>query len=597
MVTYIEKLCKKVAEHAVLLSGAGRVVKTWDELVDVTDEGLTAVVNSEIEVTSSETITTGVIEFVGGGALQTAGIKIVLNCPVLNPLHAEVFKGYVLDESYTAKWSATGSNITGTFGGNPNRYPAWWGLKGYNTNGEALVAPLSVAQKNNNAIAAAMLSQINHFTQVYVVMPHGVFPIHRTIRLDGIKATLQGPNPAAYNSTTFYCLGEDWFFDTSYYILTDDYPDTGNPDTDGTTPAIQIGNQIQAGNNLEEGFLSGVRGITVRGPVYPYLPPRRFSCIMWEHQLQEGSRVENVGLFNYGGYALGGPRLQRLTHNGPPQGYYLQLNTVSFHGIWTFTPTYHDAVCICIAGLNYSIDMVTVGHGIGYGGVPPFTGMTAPAIIAASRTCGRWSNFHIETRIPVDGEAIGILVPDEGVIQRLDISDINVLTQYLGGTVSKSTTLKVVTSRGGVTARAIHNMAAYNYQGGARAIRDTYTGRESKGHHSTPDNSDFVALYARQLTELFPQVVSTDKYLDLSAEVTYDPPLLNDGDVHIAGPFTLHWSVINSVIDASFSLDLQGIELSAWCETSENVKVMFRNNTGAPIDLGEGTLRLLARKI
>ncbi len=45
-----------------------------------------------------------------------------------------------------------------------------------------------------------------------------------------------------------------------------------------------------------------------------------------------------------------------------------------------------------------------------------------------------------------------------------------------------------------------------------------------------------------------------------------------------------------SVATAGFSLDTQGIVLSAVVSAPDVVTVTFRNDTGAPIDLGSGTL-------
>ena len=41
---------------------------------------------------------------------------------------------------------------------------------------------------------------------------------------------------------------------------------------------------------------------------------------------------------------------------------------------------------------------------------------------------------------------------------------------------------------------------------------------------------------------------------------------------------------------ASYSLDIQGITVTAWVSSAGNVSVRFQNETGAPIDLAAGNL-------
>jgi hypothetical protein len=46
---------------------------------------------------------------------------------------------------------------------------------------------------------------------------------------------------------------------------------------------------------------------------------------------------------------------------------------------------------------------------------------------------------------------------------------------------------------------------------------------------------------------------------------------------------------------ASFSLDLQGIQLTAWISAADAVTVRFQNGTGGTIDLGSGTINVTTR--
>lgn len=591
IVGHIEYFCKKISEFDAFLSRQGSLVETWDELVDVTDDGGTAVVADAIEVTSAEVITTGAIEFIADGKLMTNGRKITLDVPVKNRFNRHVFHEYVLDETYPARWSAQGSTINGTFGGNPNRDPRWWGMK---ASLDEFNEVFEVAKLNNDAIAAALLSHSIPNKQIYVNFPEGHFVVHRTIRMDGLRATLQGPHPAAMNNCRITANTNNFRFDDSHYILTDDYGEEGDPTTDGTTPVVQIGSEIQnTMNNPDEGFMSNVRNLTIRCPHTPR-PVRRISGIMWEAQLQEGSSIEYVNVQNYAGYAIGGPRFQRLYHNGPPQGYYLQLNTVRFNDIWIFTTVVPDAIGMSIYGLNFHCRNITIGHK----GAPG--GMTTPAIITGARTCGTWENVHIEHNPKPDTEAIGIHVPDTASsAERLSFDSINLLgSAPITGDDTSFTTLRVDASRGGITARNISTQMTYNYLGGARAIRDVYTNRESAGFHNNQSSSDWVAHYSRQMRETIPQVSTSDEALDPYtlvfdlAETTLDPDEFTTLDAVL-----LPFSRKGDFVAATYSDDPQGVKIDAWVESTNFARVRITNPTAAAVTLAAGKIRLKAMKL
>ena len=70
---------------------------------------------------------------------------------------------------------------------------------------------------------------------------------------------------------------------------------------------------------------------------------------------------------------------------------------------------------------------------------------------------------------------------------------------------------------------------------------------------------------------------------------TYDPPSLLTG-AQAQTTVTVTGAVLGNVAMASFSLDLQGITLSATVSATDTVTVTFRNDTGGTIDLASGTL-------
>jgi hypothetical protein len=84
---------------------------------------------------------------------------------------------------------------------------------------------------------------------------------------------------------------------------------------------------------------------------------------------------------------------------------------------------------------------------------------------------------------------------------------------------------------------------------------------------------------------------ATDFY---SGSATYDPANLADG-AGVTTTVTCTGSVLGDFTDVSFSLDLQGVELTSWVSSSNTVSVRFQNETGGAIDFASGTLRVRVR--
>lgn len=76
---------------------------------------------------------------------------------------------------------------------------------------------------------------------------------------------------------------------------------------------------------------------------------------------------------------------------------------------------------------------------------------------------------------------------------------------------------------------------------------------------------------------------------------TYDPASLVDG-AGATTTVTVPGAALGDFAQASFSLDLQGITLTAWVSAANTVSVRFQNETTGTLDLGSGTLRARAFK-
>lgn len=115
-------------------------------------------------------------------------------------------------------------------------------------------------------------------------------------------------------------------------------------------------------------------------------------------------------------------------------------------------------------------------------------------------------------------------------------------------------------------------------------------------------DSDIPATLARTadilaLPDPFPQYLTQTEgdgryaLLPITGSATYDPPSLADG-VGVTTTVTCTGVVLGGFARASFSLDLQGITVSAYVSAADTVSVRFQNESGGTLDLSSGTLRV-----
>lgn len=79
----------------------------------------------------------------------------------------------------------------------------------------------------------------------------------------------------------------------------------------------------------------------------------------------------------------------------------------------------------------------------------------------------------------------------------------------------------------------------------------------------------------------------------VSGAATYDPGNLIDGQ-GVTTTVTVTGATLGDYAEASFSLDLQGVTLTAWVSAANTVSVRFQNETGGSIDLASGTIKARA---
>jgi Right handed beta helix region len=77
---------------------------------------------------------------------------------------------------------------------------------------------------------------------------------------------------------------------------------------------------------------------------------------------------------------------------------------------------------------------------------------------------------------------------------------------------------------------------------------------------------------------------------------TYNPPSIASGGTTTT-TLTVTGAAVGDFVDASFSLDLSGLQLSAYVSAADTVTFVFQNPTGGAIDLASGTIRAKLRKV
>lgn len=85
--------------------------------------------------------------------------------------------------------------------------------------------------------------------------------------------------------------------------------------------------------------------------------------------------------------------------------------------------------------------------------------------------------------------------------------------------------------------------------------------------------------------------------ITLTASTTYDPPSLVDGAGTTTTVTVTGAALGDSVSGVSFSLDIQGVILTAWVSATNTVSVRFQNETGSTVDLASGTLKVSVSKL
>lgn len=431
------------------------------------------------------------------GRLLGQDLNVVhLDCPLIAEPWQQVFGDFfVLHKTYDGRWGEKQTTFRGTFGGHQVRHAGWWGARPVDVPHKAT---REVAGRNALALnAAAMSGRKNTIgSQIIVLLQGGAFPVLETIRLDGVRCTLAGHGA---NASQLWAYSENFGFLNNHTIRVEEIGES--------TPVVEIGYERQAhGKNPDEGFFSGVAGVGIKCPLGS---SHRYSGIMWESGLQEGSRIEDVSVANHSGVAIGGPIYQRLEHNGDPQSYYTQLNQVEFRRLWITGPNaeFKDARALMIGGKTWGVYGATIDHGRDAGGV-----QTKEACRVAASEAGIMEKIHFEYGPGADAPAgVGVLVPG-GFFQRLHLRNIGYLPRTPDHGKMHYSVVIEAPLRGSITCEQIMQGASSgrgSVPARGHAIWDKPRGKKSTGTHYAGASST-VGHYSVEATTGGLEVITND---------------------------------------------------------------------------------------
>lgn len=425
------------------------------------------------------------------GRLLGQDLNVVhIDCPIVAEPWQHVFDDFFsLHKTYEGRWGEKQTTFRGTFGWQQVRHAAWWGAQPVEVPHQST---REVAQRNSLALNAAAMSGRKHTvgSQIILLLEGGAYPVYQPIRLDGMRCTLVGKGS---NASQLWAYSQNYEFSANHRIRCEEIGES--------TPVVEVGYERQPhGKNPDEGFFSGVVGVGIKCPLGS---SNRYSGIMWESGLQEGSRIEDVSVANHSGVAIGGPIYQRLEHNGDPQGYYTQLNQVEFRRLWITGPNaeFPDARALMIGGKTWSLFGATIDHGRDAGGV-----QTKEACRLAASEAGVVEKVHFEYGPGEGAEAgIGVLVPG-GFFQQMHLKNIGYLSRNPDHGKTHYSVVIEAPLRGAVTCEQIMQGASSAYERNGQqfparghAIWDKPRGKRSTGTHH-PGASSTVGFYSVEAT-------------------------------------------------------------------------------------------------
>lgn len=118
-------------------------------------------------------------------------------------------------------------------------------------------------------------------------------------------------------------------------------------------------------------------------------------------------------------------------------------------------------------------------------------------------------------------------------------------------------------------------------------------GTTTKSRRTTLKDADLQDLLIHHNRLVDDAELVRKQITEFVGSATYDPPSLADGAGATTTVTVTGAALGDFVTGVSFSLDLQGITVTAWVSAADTVSVRFQNESGGILDLASGTLRVM----
>jgi len=180
------------------------------------------------------------------------------------------------------------------------------------------------------------------------------------------------------------------------------------------------------------------------------------------------------------------------------------------------------------------------------------------------------------------------VVPDDGSVNTLTVAD-KAITNVKLRDSSPASVIGRVASTSGPPADIISSADGFLVNRGGTLGFGVIGDSDIPGSITRDSELTATITALQAATDPFTQYIL--KSTVLNASVTYDPPSLGDG-AGTTTTVTVTGAALGDFALASFSLDLQGMTLTAYVSAVNTVSVRVQNESGGTLDLASGTLRV-----
>jgi hypothetical protein len=162
------------------------------------------------------------------------------------------------------------------------------------------------------------------------------------------------------------------------------------------------------------------------------------------------------------------------------------------------------------------------------------------------------------------------------------------------GTVQTITTEYTVAGRNTPTGGTVTMLTAPASGKTLRIERVTSRTQEKDLRIQSAFNPEVIEMIVDEVVQMLQELEYATETVLLTGSAVYDPASLNDG-AGVTTTVTVTGAALGDWAQASFSLDLQSVLLSAYVSAANTVSVRFQNETTGTVNLSSGTIKVVVR--